>query len=353
MARTAAGREVIASAMRLQIDELEEVIARIIATRDLDIPTIQARSETMQAEIIERQEERQTTMNRIVAALRILPGYVFRQLFLCILRSNPVNRQLLVERWEQNFDDLDTEFEGDPFLGDGLALFAYMNAKSSLTLRLIVSFMAGNDSDLREYMKRTLLITKEDGSLEIKSFDPFERDPSPEIELVPRIPRMFLPEPSGDSVESEQAQRDTSSDWDMEEKIFVREASEDSYGSDMMPSREASPDFTEDSDVGDGTSLRNTFPDFADDSVLNDRTSLRDTSNNRDIEETMSVRESSVSEDSYVSDTPLQEESSSDFVDDTELSDGSSLSNTPLRDTYEVTDISGWTDGMEARFRAN
>ncbi|TGO25050.1 hypothetical protein BPAE_0088g00020 [Botrytis paeoniae] len=257
MARTAAGREVIASAMKLQIDELEYVIARLIATRELDIPTIQEKSETMQAEIEERQEEREFTIN------------------------NPVNRQLLVERWEEHFNDLDTEFEGDPFLGDSLALFAYMNAKSSLTLRLIISFMAGNDSSLREYVKRTLLITKEDGSLEIRSFDPL-------CGILRAI-------------------------WDIEEKMFVRDASEDSYISDTtLLQRNASPDFTEDSG-------------------LNDRTSLRDTSSDWDIEETMSVRDSSVSGDSYVSDTtPLQEESSSDFVEDSELSDGSSLSNTPL-----------------------
>ncbi|TGO53889.1 hypothetical protein BCON_0116g00330 [Botryotinia convoluta] len=336
MARTAAGREVIADAMKLQIDDLEYVIAHLITVRDLDIPTIQEKSETMQAEIEERQEQRETTMSRIVAALRILPGYIFRRLVLCILQDNPVNRQLLVGRWEEHFDDLDTEFEGDPFLGDSLALFSYMNAKSSLTLRLIVSFMAGNDSSLREDIKRALLITKEDGSLEIKNFDPFERERSPEIELVPRIPRKFLPEPSNKSViDDEQSLRDTSSDWDIEEKIFVRDASEDSYVSDT-------PSFREDAS-----------PEFVEDSELNDRTSLRDTSSDWDTEETMSVRESSVSDDSYVSDTtPLQEEASPDFVEDSELSDGSSLSNTPLRDAYEVTDVNGWTDGQEAIFRA-
>ncbi|KAF5869260.1 uncharacterized protein Bfra_011068 [Botrytis fragariae] len=357
MARTVAGREVIASAMKLQIDELEYVIARLIATRDLDIPTIQEKSETMQAEIEARQEEREFTMSRVVAALRILPGYIFRQLFVCIHQDNPVNRQLLVERWEEHFDDLDTEFEGDPFLGDSLALFAYMNAKSSLTLRLIISSMAGNDSSLREYVKRMLLITTEDGSLEIRSFDPFERERSPEMELAPRISRidrmLLLESSSGPVVDDERSLRDTSSDWDIEEKMFVRDASEDSYMSDTtLLQRNASPDFTEDLDL-DGA-LRNTFPDFSEDSELNDWTPLRDTSSDWDIEETISVRESFVSDDSYVSDTtPLQEESSSDFVEDSELSDGSSLSDTPLRDAYEVTDISGWTDEMEAIFREN
>ncbi|KAF7905122.1 uncharacterized protein EAF01_005643 [Botrytis porri] len=339
MARTAAGRGVIASAAKLQIDELEYVIAHLIATRNLDISSIRQRSERMQAEMVARQEERQTTMSRIVAALRLLPGYVFRQLVLCILQNNPLNQQLLVENWEQQFNDLDTEFEGDPVLVDALALFAYMNAKSSLTLRLIISFMAGNDSTLRGYLKRTLLITKEDGSLEIRTFDPFERAPSPVVELAPRIPRMFLQEPSEHPVmvDNEQSMRDTSSDWEIEEKVFVRDASDDSYASDT-------PSFREEA-----------LPEFAEVFDLGDEASLRDTSNDGNVEETVSVRETSVSEDSCVSDTThLQEEETSDFVEDaSELSDGSSLGSTPLREPYEVTDISGWTDGQEARFRAN
>ncbi|KAF7882744.1 uncharacterized protein EAF02_006107 [Botrytis sinoallii] len=330
MARTAAGREVITSAMKLQIYELEYVIARLIATRDLDITTIQQKAETMQAEIEARQEERETTMRGIVTALRILPGHIFRQLFVIVLQSHPVNRQLLVERWEEHFDDLDTGFEGDPFFGDSLALFAYMNAKSSLTLRLIVSFMAGNDGSLREYMGRALLIRKEDGSLEPRVFDPFERERSPEIELAPRISRIdriLLTEPSGEQVvDNEQSMRDTSSDWDIEEKIFFRDDSEDSYISDTtLLQRNATPDFNEDSELGDAAFLRNTFPDFSEDSKLNDGTSPRDTSSDGDTEETMSVRD--YFDDSDVSDTTaLQEETFSDFVDDSELSDESSLS---------------------------
>ncbi|TGO35737.1 hypothetical protein BHYA_0147g00020 [Botrytis hyacinthi] len=208
MARTAAGREVITYALKLQIEELEYVIARLIAARDLDIPTIQQNAETIVAEIEKRHEERGATMRGIVTALRILPGYIFRQLFV---------------------------------------------------------------------------------------------------------------------VDNEQSMRDTSSDWIFEEKIFVRDASEDSYLSDTtLLQRNVTPDFAEDLELNDGTSLKNTFPDFSEDLELNDRTPLRDTSSGRDTEEIMSVRDSS--DDSDVSDTTaLREENSSDFVDDSELSDDSSL----------------------------
>lgn len=290
--------------MKLQIDELEDVISRLIATRDLDIPTIQEKSETIQAEIGERQEEKENTMSRIVAALRILPGHNFRRLFISILRDNPVNQQLLVARWEEQFGDLDTEFEGDPFLSDPYALFAYMNEKSTITLRLIVSFMAGMDSSLREGMKNALLTTLEDGTLEINIFDPFEREQSLEIELAPRSPRthrMFLPEAS--VVDDRQSLRDTSSDWDdVEETTFVRESSNDSYVSDTTP--------------------------------------LRDTSSDWDIEETVLVRDAS--EDSDGSDITIsREDASPDIVEDSEFDDEPPMRNTSMRDPYEVKDISG------------
>ncbi|KAM0309736.1 hypothetical protein ACHAO8_008784 [Botrytis cinerea] len=323
MARTAAGRAVFTSAMKLQIDELEDVISRLIATRDLDIPTIQEKSETIQAEIEERQEEKENTMSRIVAALRILPGHNFRRLFISILRDNPVNQQLLVARWEEQFGNLDTEFEGDPFLSDPYALFAYMNEKSTITLRLIVSFMAGMDSSLREGIKNALLTTLEDGTLEINIFDPFEREQSPEIELAPRSPRthrMFLREPS--VVDDEQSLRDTSSDWDdVEETAFVRESSNDSYVSDITPLRDTSSDW----DVMEKMFVR----EASEDSYVSDTTPLRDTSSDWDVEETVFVRDAS--EDSYGSNITIsQEDASLDAVEDSEFNDEPPMRSTSM-----------------------
>ncbi|TEY78609.1 hypothetical protein BOTCAL_0047g00340 [Botryotinia calthae] len=345
MARTAAGRAVFTSAMKLQIDELEDVISRLIATRDLDIPTIQEKSEIIQAEIEERQEEKENTMSRIVAALRILPGHNFRRLFISILRDNPVNQQLLVARWEEQFGDLDTEFEGDPFSSDPYALFAYMNEKSTITLRLFVSLMAGMDSSLREGIKNALLTTLEDGTLEINIFDPFEREQSPEIELAPRSSRthrMFLPEPS--VVDDGQSLRDTSSDWDVEETVFVRESSKDSYVSDTTPLRDTSSDW----DVEEKIFVR----EASEDSYVSHTTPLRDTSSDWDKEETVFVRDAS--EDSYGSDITIsREDASPDIVEDSEFDDEPPLKKTCMRDPFEVTDISGWTDGQEAIFRAH
>lgn len=116
--------------------------------------------------------EIQTTSERIRAAMQVIPGYKLREIVVGLLQINPRDQSWLVYEWKRQYDDLDTEYEGDPHAGDPHALVAFMHRKSTITLRLLACRMAGNTARNREWLKQRLLITGEDGTLDIRQFEP-------------------------------------------------------------------------------------------------------------------------------------------------------------------------------------
>ncbi|KAJ8060071.1 hypothetical protein OCU04_011681 [Sclerotinia nivalis] len=205
MARTAAGEGLFRSAMRLETSEVQEVIARLIDYRGLDVEEIQERVEVIGEERRKKLEEKRTTMNRIMAAMRIIPRYKLRELVTDILQINDQNQKWLVNAWENKFDELDTEYEGDPNEGDPHALVVFMDEKSPITLRVLISDMAGSSESIRKYFKEKLLIEEEDGTLEVRHFEPLEPEHSPVL-------RSFEPKASPNL---EAGVRDSSGDWDI------------------------------------------------------------------------------------------------------------------------------------------
>ncbi|CAD6450241.1 8d4a970a-aaab-4329-badb-0b88011bf5b9 [Sclerotinia trifoliorum] len=85
--------------------------------------------------------------------MRIIPRNKLRELVTDILKINAQNQKWLVNAWENEFDDLDIEYDGDANEDDPHALVVFMDEKSPITHRVLICDMGGSNESIRKYFK--------------------------------------------------------------------------------------------------------------------------------------------------------------------------------------------------------